>query len=374
MTLDPIAGPVHFQGSAQINQLTSVIGRAGLRVGTSVEAGNLSLQPFAAVSVWHEFEGNISASYSSCPRCILQPIPGQLIPSQLTAAITSGNIGTYGQYSVGVSGQLIGTGWLGFARVDYRNGSHLEGVSGTGGIRYQFTPDVPESASMPAKAAVLKAPPQGAYNWTGLYLGGFGGAAYGHSDMGFPPLGSAGPQNSGALAGGQVGYNFQTGSWVFGIEGDAAWANIAGSAACTSLDVFAAPLFQTSCHDQADFIATATGRLGYATGRTLYYAKAGAAWAHESFSVTCNFGVTVLDTCTNPAGHRFDQFSVSDTRLGWTIGYGIEFALARNWSAKGEVDYADFGKKNLTASDGTVINAGMRVIQAKVGLNYKLQP
>src|SRR5262249_45357475 len=112
--------------------------------------------------------------------------------------------------------------------------------------------------------------------------------------------------------------------------------------------------------------------LGYATGRTLYYAKAGAAWAHESFSVTCNFGP--VSGCINPTNQRFDQFSVSDTRLGWTVGYGIEFALARNWSAKGEVDYADFGNKNLTASDGTVINAGLRVIQAKVGVNYKLQP
>jgi opacity protein-like surface antigen len=52
----------------------------------------------------------------------------------------------------------------------------------------------------------------------------------------------------------------------------------------------------------------------------------------------------------------------------------VEFALTRNWSAKGEIDYLDFGNKNLTASDGTIINAGLRVTQGKIGLNYRFNP
>jgi outer membrane immunogenic protein len=65
------------------------------------------------------------------------------------------------------------------------------------------------------------------------------------------------------------------------------------------------------------------------------------------------------------------QTSVADDRVGWTAGYGVEFALTQNWSAKGEVNYIDFGNKNLTAADGTVINAGMRITEGKVGLNYR---
>jgi opacity protein-like surface antigen len=63
-------------------------------------------------------------------------------------------------------------------------------------------------------------------------------------------------------------------------------------------------------------------------------------------------------------------FAASDTPLGWTIGYGTEFAFSRAWSAKAELDYADFGRKTLVASDGTIVNVGMHLLQAKVGINY----
>ena len=78
--------------------------------------------------------------------------------------------------------------------------------------------------------------------------------------------------------------------------------------------------------------------------------------------------------CANPAGAALTKISVSDDRAGWTVGYGVEFALTANWSAKGELNYIDFGNRNLTASDGTVINAGMRVTEAKIGVNYRLSP
>jgi opacity protein-like surface antigen len=68
------------------------------------------------------------------------------------------------------------------------------------------------------------------------------------------------------------------------------------------------------------------------------------------------------------------QISASDTRAGWTLGYGTEFGLTDRWSAKGEVDYIGFGRKNLTMSDGTAVNAGMHIWEAKVGVNYRLSP
>ena len=64
-------------------------------------------------------------------------------------------------------------------------------------------------------------------------------------------------------------------------------------------------------------------------------------------------------------------FSADDFRVGWTLGYGLQFALTRNWSAMAEIDYVDFGSRALTASDGTPINVGMHSWQAKLGVNYR---
>jgi opacity protein-like surface antigen len=221
------------------------------------------------------------------------------------------------------------------------------------------------------KAPVKAPPPYQAVNWTGLYIGAFAGADYGHSKVDFPGFGAAEPQIAGALAGGTIGYNYQVGSWVLGVEGDGGWTNARGSVACTG--AFSGPaggvLAGTDCADKADFIATATARLGYAWGRALYYAKAGGAWTHETFTVTCNNLGGFL--CASPGGGTLTQSVASDDRAGWTVGYGVEFALTQNWSAKGEVNYIDFGSKSMTAQDGTVFNAGTRITEGKIGVNYK---
>ncbi len=271
-----------------------------------------------------------------------------------------------------MNGQIANTGWLGYVRVDYRNGDRIEGWSGTGGIRYQFSPLEGAPAAGLYKAPVKAPIAERAPNWTGLYIGAFGGAVYGSSKMEFPGLGAAGPQIAGALGGGTLGYNYQMGPWVLGLEGDAGWTNAKGSVACAGpVAANQDALFSTDCAGKSDFIATATARLGYAWGRALYYAKAGGAWTHESFTVTCNQPTGTPIPCENPAGANLTQISVADDRAGWTVGYGVEFALTPNWSAKGEVNYIDFGNRNLTAQDGTVINAGMRVTEGKIGINYR---
>jgi outer membrane autotransporter protein len=374
-------GAVNLQGTAQLDDITSVIGRAGARVGYTTQSGNWILQPFAAASIWHEFGKDVHGNFNTC--CIA--------PFTNTATITSSNIGTYGQYSVGLNGQLASTGWLGFVRADYRSGNRLDGFSGTGGIRYQFTP--PTDLAMAyakvtknGKATYTKAPPpqERPYNWTGWYVGGFGGADYGHSQWAVPAAGFVSrPQIAGALVGGDAGYNYQVGSWVLGVEGDIAWTNASGTAPCTSLSPNGppvAPFFNTNCRDTADWIGTVTGRLGLAWGHTLHYVKAGVAFDHETFSAICNLGPlngtasTVGINCANPAGVLLNQISASDNRTGWTAGYGVEFGLTPNWSAKGELAYMDFGTKNMTATDGTLINAGFRMTQGKVGLNYRPNP
>jgi opacity protein-like surface antigen len=130
-----------------------------------------------------------------------------------------------------------------------------------------------------------------------------------------------------------------------------------------------------NCGGAVDWIASVTGKVGYAFGRTLFYGKAGVAWDHQDFSATCNLGpqngVLVQQQCNNPAGNITNLISVSNNPVGWTIGYGVEFAIAANWSAKAEYNYFDFGTKSLTASDGTQINSGLHMSAVKVGVNYR---
>src|SRR5262245_39216324 len=97
-------------GSAQINDITNTVGRAGVRVGTQFDYGNMILQPFASVNVYHDFNGDWSANYASCPGCF----PPVLNLGTLTASINGSSVGTYGIYSLGVAGQIKNTGWLGY--------------------------------------------------------------------------------------------------------------------------------------------------------------------------------------------------------------------------------------------------------------------
>jgi opacity protein-like surface antigen len=389
----------NYSGSTQVSDIDTAIGRAGARVGTTIETGNLVLQPFVAASVWHDFSGSINAHYSSCPNCFF--LGGTSTP--LTANMTTNNIGTFGQYSLGIAGQVANTGWLGFARVDYREGPNMNGFSGTGGIRYQFTPG--QAPAYPVKAPVYKAPD--VINWAGLYVGAVAGAEYGRSDMYFPtsaffggspfvfpvtpgPGGSAADlRAAGVLGGGTLGYNWQAGALVYGLEGDMAGTPLEGSNQCQPLatPLGTAPilgsvnnsLFQATCHNNVDWTATIAGRLGYVwLPHTLTYVKAGVAIEEESFSETCNIGPIngvnnggASQNCVNANGAFVNSASANALAVGWTVGYGVEFAFTQHWTAKAEFDWLDFGHKSVTLSDGTSITTYARAAQTKVGVNYK---
>jgi len=360
-----------LSGTLQLNDIRSDIGRVGLRVGTTIESGGMVWQPFAAVSVWHEFVPNVTSNYTSCAGCVFV---GNT-PTTVLGASSTSTFGTFGQYSLGVSAQVVGTGWLGFARVDYREGPNLVGISGTGGIRYQFTPDV--RPVMPVKAPVYKAPIIEAVNWTGFYIGGFGSADLGEADWESPNL-VVKPHIGGYNAGGNAGYNWQYGRTVVGVEGALEKTNLNGGAACGPLSGPAqaptSPMFQMTCNASANWIGEASARLGFTWDRALFYAKLGGAWTNEQFSATCNFGPlngSLAGSCTNPARNFSNGLTASFGRGGWLVGYGTEFALTRNWSAKAEAEYLSFGDKNVTASDGSPLSLGMNIWQVKIGVNYR---
>jgi outer membrane immunogenic protein len=197
-----------------------------------------------------------------------------------------------------------------------------------------------------------------AFTWTGCYIGGHLGGGWGNKSWSNPAFGGVEFANhdvSGWLGGGQVGCNWQTGSWVFGAEADASWANISGD----SLNTGRAFIDDRS---KIDFLGTVTGRVGYAWDRALFYAKGGAAWAHDKFSDMSTLSGLTVD-------------GADQTRWGWTIGAGVEYAFAPGWSAKLEYNYMDFGKQTATfagpaiAAFNTDIDQHIHVV--KVGVNYK---
>jgi len=248
-----------------------------------------------------------------------------------------------------------------------------------------------QAADLPTKAPVYKAPVAAPFSWTGFYVGGHVGGGWGDkkwSDW-FNPLDSSqrttGPDASyhvdGPLAGGQIGYNFQYGWTVFGVEADASWTGIKGHG---NNDPFAFdgihPTVPTgfgcldlngACKSEIDALGTITARLGVAVDRVLFYAKGGAAWVHEKHTVRASDSTAPNDPLFNFTS------TTSQTRWGWTAGGGIEYGFTQNWSAKIEYNYLDFGKDEvaftLPAPTGFgvagTLHQTMHVV--KGGLNYR---
>jgi len=119
------------------------------------------------------------------------------------------------------------------------------------------------------------------WNWAGFYIGGHVGGGAGNANFSDPFGGSIYGDNVSTpvfLAGGQIGYNFQKDNWVFGLEGDASWASSDGTSTCLAVSGF---YVSSNCHSNPGFFASVAGRVGYALGplgRTLVYAKGGAAF------------------------------------------------------------------------------------------------
>ena len=338
-------------GTVQINDVESRLGRASVRVGTTFVSHKVSWQPFATASVFHEFSGDVTSTQEAFG-----------IPGIVDSTLTTTRVGTYGQFGLGLAGQIIDTGWLGYARVDYRTGDNIEGVSGNIGLRYQLSPDPV------AKGSLKDGPPpilSQVYNWTGFYVGGFAGMARGQEDWIFLPPADPGqtvePRFGGYLLGGQAGYNYQMGFWVVGIEGDIGTSNAEGGSSC--------PIgFLFTCETEVDDLASVTGRLGYAWERALIYAKGGLAIGEVTATTSFNPGsrpsLIPLAPGVSPVN------SSTETRLGWTVGTGVELALSQTWSAKGEWVYFDLGSDTYSVFPGLPVDADTRGNIARVGLNY----
>jgi opacity protein-like surface antigen len=204
------------------------------------------------------------------------------------------------------------------------------------------------------------------YNWTGFYIGANLGAEEGWSRWtfnGVPTNGNVRP--AGVMAGGQVGYDQQIGQWVLGVEGMVDWSNSHGARGCPQNP------FIDNCESKLDFLATLTGRVGYAFwNRAIVYVKGGVAVGDLRERVICNTDSRVILGIGVPPG--CPAVGESQTKAGYTVGFGSEFALAQNWTVKGETSFFDLGKVNFNgfpvAPPASIRTDGFT---ATVALNYR---
>jgi opacity protein-like surface antigen len=356
-------------GTVQFSDNISILGRLGARIGTTVNSGSIIWQPFATASVWHEFAGNNTATYNA------QPYSLNNVDFAVSGVLNDTRVGTYGQYSIGTAAQVIGSPWLGYVRIDYREGSNIEALGFNAGLRYNFDP-LANGTIIPG---IFKAPPRvvnTAYDWTGFYLGGFTGAAWGSSNWYFPDIATGvNSRTAGALGGIDAGYNKQIGSWVVGVEGDVAATSAKGGQTCiANINNVGFPT-ETNCDNDVRWMATATAKLGYAWDRVLVYGKAGGAWIDNAMDVSCNGDPNFQLNCFPANSAATGSTGVQDVvatahQFGWTVGVGFELGLTPKWSAKAEYDYMDFGSQTLIMSDTTRVNIKQDFNQVKIGLNY----
>ena len=204
------------------------------------------------------------------------------------------------------------------------------------------------------KAPAMAAP---VTNWSGLYIGGNVGYGWGNGNTDFMFSPAAESANAtldtkpkGVIGGAQIGYNWQMGSLLTGLEADIQGAGIKGTAAPSQIiatDGGANVVGDfLSSNEKLSWFGTVRGRLGVTvTPDLLLYATGGLAYGHVDASANAHF--------VNP----FDfPGSISKTKAGWTAGAGAEWMFARNWSAKVEYLYLDLGNVSAIGQSDPFLN------------------
>jgi outer membrane immunogenic protein len=227
------------------------------------------------------------------------------------------------------------------------------------------------AADLYYKAPVVAVP---VYNWTGFYVGGNVGGAWGSFDprtvsafsddawdvkTDFPAIDRVGIQSSkptGFTGGFEAGYNWQSRNFVFGVEGDIEALSLSGGASGSALYPGYPYTFTVTSNMSTTWLATVRGRLGYAVNNWLFFVTGGPALT----DLRGNFAF--FDRYGNADGgtNAHESASFYGTKTGYTIGGGVEAGLGGNWSVKGEYLYANFGtvstsSNNLTAASPALV-------------------
>jgi len=185
------------------------------------------------------------------------------------------------------------------------------------------------------------APPPYYTNWTGFYAGVNGGYGWNDDAIVFNSVVGLRPNPSGALFGGQVGYNWQFApDWVFGVETDFAWSDIFGSALTSVPGAFTAV-------ERVNMLGTLRGRVGYALENVLLYGTAGIAYGRTDLA-TSSIN-PVLGAC-GPTGFCASAAS-TEWMVGWSAGVGFDWAFLPRWSFRSEYLHYDLGSRQQNLID-----------------------
>lgn len=213
------------------------------------------------------------------------------------------------------------------------------------------------AADLPARAYTKAPVVAPVYDWSGFYIGGHVGYGGGHEHDNLSTTLVAAQIDrfsvDGVIGGVHAGYNWQAGHFVFGLEGDFDGSGIKGRAS------FERGPYVGTLSFNNDWQASIRARAGYAADNWLLYVTGGAAFAGVK---------STLDIVDDV------QSSASRTLTGWTIGVGVEHALSRNWIARGELRYTDFGSETAQfVVDGDNVPTRVRFTDARatLGISYK---
>jgi outer membrane immunogenic protein len=197
-----------------------------------------------------------------------------------------------------------------------------------------------------AQARSSTSPP--APTWAGTYIGIQGGLA--HHDASFADRDGffsnnaqpsfIGRSRTGGTVGGLLGHNWQTGSFVYGVEGDWSWVGAKAEATTPFIGD------EVSTSFDAHWLATARGRAGLAFDSTLLYTTGGLAVGHIRNRIESS----------DPIIGPFESFSQRQTKVGWTAGVGAEHMFSPHWTVRAEFRYVDLGKKEAPVCFSTAGN------------------
>jgi len=231
-----------------------------------------------------------------------------------------------------------------------------------------FAADLPSRAPPP-----VYVPPVPIFTWTGFYLGGQVGYAWGtqRANVLFPD----GTQlfnsfsTQGVIGGGHIGYLYQANQWVIGIEGSVDGTSLSKSFTRTGVFPVTFPAgFGATFATSVPIEGSIRGKVGVAWDRVLLYATGGVAFAGVDQTITSPFGA----------------FNRSTSRVGWTVGGGIEYAVTNNWSLFAEYRYSDFGNfsnspaavfaNGVTVTGNSIVNRHFTQNQVQGGFSYHFSP
>jgi outer membrane immunogenic protein len=224
----------------------------------------------------------------------------------------------------------------------------------------------------PAYKAPFAAPL--AETWAGPYIGIIGGAVRHDASLKnsdcllFIDCGTNDLHDTGGTFGGVAGWNWQQGSFVYGLEGDWSWV---GAKASDSHSQPNSPFSDTTIQSaDVTWLATVRGRVGLAFDATLVYVTGGVAFGHVKNSFTVLNGPAF----GSPVASAFTE---DKTKVGWTAGVGLQHMFAPHWVGRAEIRYVDLGSSNVSCTSATFNCTGYHgkfsnsLVMGLVGLDYK---